>query len=73
MNAAGGDGGHNEVARISRITAAWELTKRIRHSATLGRHVIVVSTDPLVTNLPPYHGCMLNMDLNQITTDWGLQ
>lgn len=44
MNAVGGDGGHNEVARISRITAAWELTKRVRHSAALGRHVIVVSS-----------------------------
>ncbi|KAF8314493.1 inositol phosphophingolipids phospholipase C [Clavulina sp. PMI_390] len=41
MNAGGGDSGTNEVARISRITAAWELTKRIRHSAALGRHVIV--------------------------------
>lgn len=46
MNAVGGDGGHNEVSRISRVTAAWELTKRIRHSAALGRHVIVVFISP---------------------------
>lgn len=53
MNADGGDEGHNEVARISRITAAWEFTKRIRHSAALGRHVIVVSARlSLLTFLP---------------------
>lgn len=42
MNAGGGDEGSDEVKRISRITAAWELSKRIRHSAALGRHIILV-------------------------------
>lgn len=61
MNATGGDGGYNEVARISRITAAWELTKRIRHSAALGRHVIVVRTDLLVT----YPCCIAKFESQQ--------
>ena len=41
MYAKGGDDGP-ELQRAHRIVGAWELTKWVRQSAALGRHVILV-------------------------------